>query len=51
MQNIDSPDGEERFPGRGSKTTFSVRGAKAGCRGSTPGLAAVLKSHDHRNFN
>jgi len=41
---VPSPDAAFIFPGRGSKTTFSAGCAKAGCRGSTPGHAAVLQN-------
>jgi hypothetical protein len=43
-KEVPSPDSAFIFPGRGSKTTFSAGCAKAGCRGSTPGHAAVLQN-------
>ncbi len=43
-KEVPSPDAAFIFPGRGSKTTFSAGCAKAGCRGSTPGHAAVLQN-------
>jgi hypothetical protein len=44
-KEVPSPDAAFIFPGRGSKTTFSAGFAKAGCRGSTPGHAAVLQNN------
>ncbi len=49
-KGVSSPDAELIFPGRGSKTTFSAGCAKAGCRGSTPGHAAVLQNNIDLNL-
>jgi hypothetical protein len=49
-KEVPSPDAAFIFPGRGSKTTFSAGCAKAGCRGSTPGHAAVLQNNIDLNL-